>query len=104
MYERKEKLEYPKLTMFQMVERNAVVRPTAPAMDFYGRVTDYATFIAKTEQAARAFVKQGIGKKDVVTICMPNTPQALVCFYALSRIGAVANMIHPLSAEKEIEL
>lgn len=102
MYERKEKLEYPKLTMFQMVERNAVVRPTAPAMDFYGRVTDYATFIAKIEQASRAFVKQGIGKKDVVTICMPNTPQALVCFYALSRIGAVANMIHPLSARDEI--
>ena len=33
---------------------------------------------------------------------MPNTPQALDCFYALNRIGAIPNMIHPLSAAKEI--
>ena len=33
---------------------------------------------------------------------MPNVPQAIDCFYALNRIGAVANMVHPLSAEKEI--
>jgi long-chain acyl-CoA synthetase len=43
-----------------------------------------------------------IGRGDAVTICMPNTPQALDCFYALSRIGAVANMVHPLSARNEI--
>ena len=33
---------------------------------------------------------------------MANTPQALDCFYALNRIGAIPNMIHPLSAAKEI--
>ena len=44
----------------------------------------------------------GIEKGDRVTICMPNTPQALDCFYALNRIGAIPNMIHPLSAAKEI--
>ena len=44
----------------------------------------------------------GIGPGDRVTICMPNTPQAVDCFYALNRIGAVPNMIHPLSAPQEI--
>ena len=44
----------------------------------------------------------GIRKGDKVTICMANTPQALDCFYALNRIGAIPNMIHPLSAAKEI--
>ena len=44
----------------------------------------------------------GIRSGDVVTICMPNVPQALDCFYALNRIGAVANMVHPLSAQSEI--
>ena len=33
---------------------------------------------------------------------MAKTPQALDCFYALSSIGAIPNMIHPLSAAKEI--
>jgi len=102
MYEGKMNLEYPKLTMFQMMERNAISHPEYIAYEFYGKKTNYGTFVKKVEQAARAFVEAGIGKGDVVTICMPNTPQALAAFYALSRIGAVANMIHPLSAKKEI--
>ena len=34
---------------------------------------------------------------------MPNCPQTVVAFYALNLVGAIANMIHPLSSEKEIE-
>ena len=53
-------------------------------------------------KAARAFISFGIKRGDVVTLSLPNLPQTLDCFYALNRIGAVANMIHPLSARKEI--
>jgi long-chain acyl-CoA synthetase len=52
---------------------------------------------------AKAFRSQGIRKGDVVTICMPNTPEGLIAFYAINRIGAIANMIHPLSSEQEIK-
>lgn len=34
---------------------------------------------------------------------MPNTPEEVTMFYAINEIGAVANMIHPLSSEKDIE-
>jgi long-chain acyl-CoA synthetase len=33
---------------------------------------------------------------------MPNTPQAVIAFYALNMIGAVAVIIHPLSSEEEL--
>ena len=95
-------LDYPELTMFQMVERMAKQAPEAPAYEFYGRQVSYQAFVQRIERAARAFTAMGIGKGDVVTICLPNIPQALDCFYALSRIGAVANMVHPLSAQNEI--
>ncbi len=95
-------LEYPELTMFQMVERIAKDYPNEPAYEFYGRKTTYRTFVNKIETAARAFLAMGIGNGDAVTICLPNIPQALDCFYALNRIGAVANMVHPLSAQSEI--
>ena len=36
-------------------------------------------------------------------MCLPNVPQAIYCLYALNYIGAIASMIHPLSAESEIE-
>ncbi len=88
--------------MFQMVERVAQHSPNAPAYEFYGRQVSYQAFVQRIERAARAFTAIGIGKGDVVTICLPNIPQALDCFYALSRIGAIANMVHPLSAQNEI--
>ena len=101
-YVQREHLEYPELTMYQMVEKIAKQLPQEPAYEFYGKKTSYAKFIARIERCARAFLRLGIGKGDRVTLCMPNIPQCLDCFYALNRIGAVANMVHPLSAEKEI--
>lgn len=95
-------IEYPELTMFQMVERVAKKYPNAYCMELFGKKTKYKDFLAKIEQAARAFCAEGIRMGDRVTICMPNIPQAMVCFYALNRIGAIANMIHPLSAQDEI--
>ena len=34
---------------------------------------------------------------------MPNCPQAIYMFYAVNMVGAIANMVHPLSSEKELE-
>lgn len=101
-YTQRNHLEYPALTMFQMVERIAAQYPKEPAYEFFGTKTSYLSFIRRIERAARAFLALGIQSGDTVTICMPNTPQALDCFYALNRIGAIANMVHPLSARSEI--
>jgi len=88
--------------MVQMVASAAGEFSDEPAYEFYGKTTSYKSLIQRIETAARAFTAAGIGRGDVVTICMPNTPQAVDCFYALNHIGAVANMVHPLSAEEEI--
>lgn len=101
-YIQRDHLEYPELTMFQMVERIARQYPKEPAYEFYGTKTSYRSFVQRIERAARAFWTMGIRSGDAVTICMPNTPQALDCFYGLNRIGAIANMVHPLSARNEI--
>ena len=98
----REHLNYPEKTMFELVERIALKYPQYPAYEFFNRKTTFEKFLNKIEKAARAFSAHGIGQGDVVTICMPNTPQALVAFYALDRIGAIANMVHPLSAKDEI--
>ena len=95
-------LDYPNLTMYQLLQRNAKQYPGNAAYVFMGRETTYGAFLSRIEAAAKGLVNLGIGKGDRVTICMPNTPQALDCFYALNRIGAVPSMIHPLSAPKEI--
>ena len=97
-----EHIDYPKLTMFQMIERIAGQYPDEPAYEFYDIKTSFRDFVEKIEDAAKAFRANGIHKGDKVTICMPNCPQALNAFYGLNRIGAVASMIHPQSAQSEI--
>ena len=95
-------LDYPRLTMDQLLSRTAAKYPQQAAYVFMGKETSYADFMKRIDAAAKGLTKLGIGKGDKVTICMANTPQALDCFYALNRIGAIPNMIHPLSAAKEI--
>ena len=95
-------LDYPRKTMCQMVLDTAKRYPENPAYIFMGKQTSYAQFAKRIDAAARGLYAMGIRKGDKVTICMANTPQALDCFYALNRIGAIPNMIHPLSAAKEI--
>ncbi len=95
-------LDYPDITMFEMLEEIAKKHPDFCAYDFMGTKVTYKKFIADILDCAKAFKTMGIRPGDRVTICMPNTPQAVTAFYALNVIGALSNMIHPLSAEGEI--
>ena len=95
-------LDYPHLTMYQLLRETARKYPESNAYIFMGKKTTYARFLAQIDAAARGLTKLGIRRGDRVTICMPNCPQALHCFYGLNRIGAIPNMIHPLSAAQEI--
>ena len=97
------KLEYFDGTMFEMVEKMADKYPNLTAFDFMGRATSYKKMVEEVERCAKALKTIGIRENDRVTIALPNCPQAIYMFYAVNLVGAVANMIHPLSAEKEIE-
>ena len=96
-------LDYPKKTIYEMVCAAADKYPKNIAYEFMGKKTTFAEFMERIDRTAKAYLAMGIGKGDRVTICMPNCPQALDSFYALNRIGAVSNMIHPLSAASEIK-
>lgn len=95
-------IDYPHKTMYQLLAENSKKYPKNIAYNFLGKETTYETFLGRIHETAKALVALGIHRGDKVTICMPNTPQALDCFYALNRIGAIPNMIHPLSASQEI--
>lgn len=99
--ERKIKVE--DISICETLEKNSLGRENNFALNYYGKQITYKEFLHKINQASNAFRSQGIRRGDVVTICMPNTPEALVAFYAINKIGAIANMIHPLSGEKEIK-
>jgi long-chain acyl-CoA synthetase len=94
--------EYPDSTMFEYLEQTAKTYPNYIAYDFLGKKASFSELIADIRRTARALAALGIKENERVTICMPNTPQGIVMFYALNLIGAISNMIHPLSSEGEI--
>ena len=96
-------LEYFEGSMFDKLEAVAKEYPKSIAFDFMGKSTTYAEMIEETIKCAKALKTIGVRENDKVTIAMPNCPQAIYMFYAVNLIGGIANMIHPLSAEKEIE-
>jgi len=95
-------LEYPDCSMAQLVFRAAEKYPDITAYDFFGCKQTFRAFKEEIKLCARGLLASGIKKDDRVTICMPNTPQAVIVFYALNLIGSIANMVHPLSAEEEL--
>lgn len=97
-------LDYPKGSMYEAVRESAITKKkmNSVAYEFQGKKTNYKQFLNKIEVLGKAYKSIGIDEGDMVTVCMPNTPQGVDTFYALNRIGAVPAMIHPLSAVGEI--
>ena len=104
-YYKKEELKFKveDISIYEMFKRSALNNMNYPAVNYYGRVFSYKDFLRRIDRAALSFSSIGVKRGDVVTICMPNTPEGLISFYAVSKIGAISNMIHPLSGEKEIK-
>ena len=95
-------IAYPDISMYDMVLKSAEKYASYTAYDFKGNAVTYSEFVKEINKCADALLNYGIKKGDAVTICLPNVPQALIMFYAVNKIGAVASMVHPLSAENEI--
>lgn len=94
-------LNYPRITIYEAAAGAAAKYPDDTAYEFMGKKTSYRMFIEEIEKTAKALTAAGIGRGDRVTIAMPNCPQAVCMFYAVNRIGAISNMVHPLSAPGE---
>ena len=96
-------IEYPDCSMVDMVMQSAEKWPDNVAYSYYGHKVTYKNFIKKIEKVDHALKNYGVKEGDRVTICMPNTPEGITAVYAVNMVGAVCNMVHPLSSEKELE-
>lgn len=92
----------PKRTVFQEVYNNNVTFPKDLALEFFGSKINYSTFFKNVEATAKAFQEYGIKKGNFVTICAAGIPETVYSFYALSKLGAVANMIAPHFDKKDL--
>ena len=73
------------------------------ALNYFGKKYTYGDLFRKVEQVSKSLIFYGVRAGDTVTILMPNTPEAVIAFYAVNNIGAIVNMVHPLAAKEEIK-
>lgn len=96
-------VESANITIYQFLKECSTNHLSNIAIDYFGTKISYRDFFENVDSTAKAFRSQGIRKGDVVSILSANVPEALYSFYALNKIGAVANMLHPLLSENEIK-
>jgi len=95
-------LDYSEKSMSEAVLDMAAAEKDFTALTFMGRKISYSRMAEEIELTARSFKALGIRPGQRVLVCLPNVPQAVYCLYGLNRIGAIASMVHPLSAVGEI--
>ena len=92
----------PECTIYEYLWENNKDHLDDIAIIYFNRKFTYGELFRNIDKTASALVAIGVKQGEIVTIAMPSIPEALYAFYALNKLGAVANMIHPLAGEQEI--
>lgn len=90
-------------SMYNFLEEKIVDFEDEYALSYFNRKITYRNLLIYVEKCAKALLARGIKENDVITICMPNTPETVILMLAANKIGAVFDLIHPLSSEIEIK-
>ena len=98
-----ESLNYYQGSMYDYLKESAIKNEKRTAYTYYGLGVSYRGFLRRVDRIAAALTQFNIVENECVTICMPNTPESIALIYAINKIGAIANIIHPLSSTKDIK-
>lgn len=98
-----ESLNYFNGSMYDYLKNTASKNEKRSAYSFYGNEVTFKSFMKKIDKVASALKEFNIVENECVTICMPNTPESFALIYAINKIGAICNIIHPLSSTQDIE-
>jgi len=85
-----------------LVERSVREAGDSVATEFFGRKTSYDQLGDQISRAAEGLRQLGVQAGDRVAIVLPNSPQHVVAFYAILRLGAIVVEHNPLYTEREL--
>ena len=97
------KSNLPEFTIYDYFMKSTQNYDKLIALKYYGTKITYKKLKDKIDETAKRLTKIGVRSGEIVTLAMPTCPETVYFFYALNKIGAVANFIHPLSNPKEFK-
>ena len=87
--------EFPRMKVYSYLKETNKHRLHHTAIYYYGTKIKVKTLISKIDEVADAFAALGIKQGDVVSLLSASTPESIMVFYALNKIGATLNAIDP---------
>jgi len=96
-------IDYPNVPLFSFLEQSAKKYANSVCTNFKGAKISYAEMDKLTDRMAAGLASLGIKKGDRVGIFMPNSPQFVIAFFAILKIGGVVVATNPLYSPREIE-
>jgi long-chain acyl-CoA synthetase len=96
-------LKIPSIPLHQILIDSARVYPRNPAIAFYGKTLSYTELNDLTNQFGNVLKSFGVLPGDRVAIMLPNTPQCVIAYFGILKIGAIAVQTNPLYVERELE-
>jgi len=74
----------------------------ATKLIYFGKRMSFGKVWHDVDCLATYLYERGVKKGDSVVLCLPNIPQAAIALYAVNKIGAVANIVHPKIGTKAL--
>ena len=103
-YSRKDrKIKFTNKSIYEFMRENVGNDLSYYAFNYFENRITYDEFLKNVDVCAKSLREYGVKKGDIITICMPNIPEAIYIFYACNKIGAVSDIIHPLSSSFQIK-
>src|SRR5690606_8216667 len=81
-------------TLANWLARHAHATPDAPAIRHGDKVISYGELARKVGNLAAGLAELGIVKGEVVSVQLPNVPEFLIVYLAITSLGAVMSTIH----------
>ena len=97
------KIKFTKKSIYEFMRDSVGNDKSYFAINYFENRLTYDDLLRNIDVCARSLREYGVKKGDIITICMPNMPEAIYIFYACNKIGAVADIIHPLSSPLQIK-
>jgi long-chain acyl-CoA synthetase len=96
-------IDYPDVSLFFFLEDAARKYPNTPCTIFKGARISYREMNELTDRLAAGLASLGIKKGDRVGLFMPNTPQFVMAYFAILKVGGIVVATNPLYSPREIE-
>lgn len=93
------------ITMYERIHESVKKSPHGLALYYQGTRISFKKFDKLINRTADIFANRlGIKPGDIVLVAQPNIPEVLIIFYALNKLGAITNFVHPFTPFNQIKM